>query len=170
MTISIHPLYFASIVVLWIFAYHAAYWIPAIARDRSLVCWSLGPLGISVVGLRQPPARQLVAQCLSAASVLMACSYVGLFVLMPPPVVGLSKTPLHVIGAVLAPPALFTAVRVLLIMWDQRFPLWGEARVLARVQRSLAVGAVVIFTDVGRVFVRERFGTTPNEFLAMVRA
>lgn len=170
MTISIHPLFFASVFVLWVLAYHFAYWAPAIARDRSLICWSLGPLGISVVGLRQPPALQVLAQCISGAVVLMAGSYGSLFLLTPAPVSGLAHTSVDVAAAVLLPAVAFTLVRLLLLLWEQQFPLWGEARVLARVERSLAVGAVVIFTDVGRVFVRERFGATPTEFLAMVRA
>jgi hypothetical protein len=51
----------------------------------------------------------------------------------------------------------------------RRYPLWGEARVMAQVQRSQATGATIIFTALGRSFLRDRFGVTPGEFTRMVR-
>jgi hypothetical protein len=48
---------------------------------------------------------------------------------------------------------------------DLRFPLWGEARMLALVERSRALGSRVHFTSAGRQLLRERFGATPREFL-----
>jgi hypothetical protein len=40
---------------------------------------------------------------------------------------------------------------------------------MAQVQRSQATGATIVFTTLGRAFLRNRFGVTPGEFTRMVR-
>jgi hypothetical protein len=165
----IQPLYLITVIVLWLVAYHVAYWIVAIVRDPSLVCWSVGPFGIAIVSLRQPPRRQLVSQLAIAAAVLACLAYTSLYLITPPPILGLSRT-LTVQAIVVATPVvLVTVARLIGILRDLRSPLWGEARVLTGVQRSLATGARIYFTPVGRAFLRERFDATPHEFLRMVR-
>ncbi|MGZ3676466.1 MAG: hypothetical protein ACXVCO_19355 [Ktedonobacterales bacterium] len=165
----IQPLYLMTVIVLWLIAYHVAYWIVAIVRDPSLICWGVGPFGITIVSLRQPPRRQVVSQLAIAAAVLACLAYTSLYLITPQPIPGLSRT-LTVQAIVVAiPVVLVTLARLIGILRDLRSPLWGEARVLTGVQRSLATGARIYFTPVGRAFLRERFGATPHEFLRMVR-
>ncbi len=170
MDLHVSLLYLVSTVIVWVAVYHVAYWATAIARDRSLICWSLGPLGISAVGLDEPRPRQIFAQLLWAALALVCVSYASLFLIQPAPITGLGTALGDHLAVLVVLVAVFSVVRVALIVWDHRFPLWGEARVLARVHRSVASGAMVIFTEGGQAFLRERFGATPHEFLAMVRA
>ena len=167
--LHIHALYLALIVLVWIAAYHVAYWLVALARDPSLVCWSVGPFGVSVVSLRRPPTRRLVTQFAVAAVVLAVLSYVSLYLLVPPPIAGLGRTFAAQVVTIAIPVVLITFARLFGVARDHRYPLWGEARVLTGVQRSLATGARIHFTPRGRVFLRERFGATPHEFLRMVR-
>jgi hypothetical protein len=167
--IQVNPLYFASILLAWVVIYHVVYTLTAIVRDPSLICWSVGLLGISVVQLEEPPLRQVLAQFAIAALALATAVYVSLFVLQPGPISGLGDS-LKLRAVALALPVVVIVGSHLLVMLRERhFPLWGEARVLTRVQRSLATGGVVIFTPAGRIFVRERFDATPGEFLRMVR-
>lgn len=169
MAIHVRPIYFTSVIVLWLLAYHVAYWSVAIARDSSLVCWSIGPFGISTVSLREPRASRLLAQLCFAAVVVACLTYASLFVIDPAPIDGLQHT-LIVQGLAIAIPVVaLTAAHLLGIIREQCFPLWGEARVLAGVQRSVATRARVYFTPSGRAFLHERFGATPHEFLRMVR-
>ena len=169
MDLHIHALYLALLVVAWIATYHVAYWLVALARDPSLVCWSVGPFGMSVVSLRRPPARRVFAQFGVAAFAVAVLSYVSLYRLVPPPVDGLGMTAADQVVTVAIPVLLITGARLFAVARDHRYPLWGEARVLTGVQRCLATGARVYFTPRGRDFLRERFDTTPHEFLRMVR-
>ena len=169
MAIHIHLVYFAAIVLLWIAVYHVAYWAVALARDPALVCWSVGPFGISVVSLREPRARRVLAQLVVAALALGAISYASLFTLQPPPIAGLSQAPRAELVVAAIPVVALTIARLVGVFRERRHPLWGEARVLAAVQRSLATGARVYFTPNGRAYLLERFHATPPEFLRMVR-
>jgi hypothetical protein len=167
--IHIHLLYFAAIVLLWIAVYHVTYWAVAVARDPGLVCWSVGLFGVSVVSLREPPARRVLVQLGVAALALAVISYTSLFALQPPPIVGLSQMPRAALLIVAISVAALTITRVAGVLHERRHPLWGEARVLTGVQRSLATGARIYFTPNGRAYLRERFHATPPEFLRMVR-
>ncbi len=169
MDIMVNPLFFASVLLAWVVVYHVVYSLIAIARDSSLICWSVGLLGISVVQLQEPPLRQLLAQFATAALALATAIYISLFVLQPGPITGLGDSLRVRAVAIVLPVVVIVGSHLLAVLRERHFPLWGEARVLARVQRSVATGGVVIFTQAGRVFVRERFGATPGEFLRMVR-
>lgn len=170
MPITVNPIYLASAVVAWMVVYHAAFCLVALARDRSLICWSLGPLGFSVIALREPPVRQVAVQLLAGGVAAAVAVYATLFVVHPAPVNGLDTLDYGPLLAVAVPVAAFTVARVALLFADLRTPLWGEARVLARVQRSMATHALVVFTPAGRAFLAERFGATPTEFMHQVRA
>ncbi|HLZ23089.1 MAG TPA: hypothetical protein VKQ30_13290 [Ktedonobacterales bacterium] len=169
MFMQIHLVYFAAIVLLWIAVYHIAYWAVALPRDPALVCWSVGPFGVTVVSLREPPARRVLAQLVVAALTLAAISYASLFALHPPPITGLSQAPRTQLVIIAIPVIVLTITRIVGVIRERRHPLWGEARVLTGVQRSLATGARIFFTPHGRAYLRERFQATPPEFLRMVR-
>lgn len=169
MSFQINLEYLATVVVLWLVVYHLVYWLIALARDTSLVCWSVGPLGITVVPLREPPLRLRLAQLVLATFTLAVLVYSTLYLVHPGPITGLDPTASGRLLTVLVPVGVFVLYRLAMIVRERRFPLWGEARVMAAVQRSRATGAIVFFTRSGRTFLRERFGTTPHEFLRMVR-
>jgi len=168
-SIHVNPLLLASVLLAWVVVYHIVFSLIAIARDSSLICWSVGLLGISVVQLEEPPLRQVLAQFATAALALATAVYFGLFVLQPGPIIGLGDSVRVRAVAIAVPVVVIIGSHLIAVLRERHFPLWGEARVLARVQRSLATGGVVIFTQAGRVFVRERFDVTPGEFLRMVR-
>lgn len=166
---GINPPYLAVIVLFWLLAYHLTYRLLSLAGDRSLVFWSVGPFGVNVVSLREPKVGRIVAQLLAAAAVLTVACYVTLYVLVPPPIAGLSRAPLDRLVVVGAPVAAVTLANLFGIVRERRYPVWGEARVLTGAQRSVASGARIFFTRAGRAFLRERYGATPGEFLTMVR-
>lgn len=169
MSIHINPIYLAVVILAWFAIYHLAYASIAIARDRSLVGWSIGPLGISAITMREPPVRQVITQLLCAALALAGASYISLYLLTPPPIAGLRQSVAAQLVVVTIPVALLTLWRILALLRERRFPLWGEARVLATIQRTRATGALVFFTALGKTFLRERFGATPGEFLRTAR-
>jgi len=166
---QINPEYLGTVVLLWLAVYHLVYWLTALTRDPSLVAWSFGPLGITAVGLREPRVRQRLLQLTLAGLALAALVYTTLYLVHPGPITGLNPEPSDQALTVGIPVAVVTLWRLIMILRERRFPLWGEARVMAAVQRSRATGALVFFTRGGRSFLRERFGATPHEFLRMVR-
>jgi hypothetical protein len=157
------------LVVAWLLVYHLVYTLIAVARDQSLVCWSVGPLGINVVTLREPPAGQVLAQLGCAGAAFGLAVYVSLFVLASHLIPGLSRSLQTMAAAVLIPVALMTIWRLIGILRAHRLPIWGEARVLALIQRSAATGALIFFTSSGRAFLRDRFNVAPGEFVRMIR-
>lgn len=169
MDIRIHTIYLLSVLLLWILVYHAAYWVIALARDSSLVCWSVGLLGVSIVSLRQPTIWRLLAQLCGGALALACAAYTSLFLLVPPPIPGLDRSTSTRVLAIGIPVLVLSALHLAGIIRERRHPLWGEARVLSVVQRGLATGARIYFTPAGRTFLRERFDVTPAEFMRMVR-
>ena len=169
MVIHVQLLYLASLVAVWIVTYHIAYWLVALSRDSTLVFWSVGPFGVSGVSFREPPVSRVFAQLIIAGGWVALLAYASLFMLTPAPVAGLDRTVAGKSIAVAIPVLVITLLRVIAIVLDRRFPVWGEARVLAQAQRSVATGARIFFTPLGRAFLRERFDTTPNEFLRTVR-
>ena len=57
MDLHVQPIYLASVIALWIIFYNVVYGLVAIARDRSLVFWSVGPFGVTVASLRSRATR-----------------------------------------------------------------------------------------------------------------
>ena len=169
MDVHIYPFYLVVVFLLWIVVYHIAFWTVALIRDPSLVCWSLGPFGISVVSLRQPSLSRVGTQLAAAAVALGCTAYGSLYLLMPPPIAGLDRAASVRALAVALPIVALSAIHLVGVVRDRIHPLWGEARVMSGVQRSVATGARVYFTPTGRAFLRERFDATPAEFLRMVR-
>ncbi|HUY75314.1 MAG TPA: hypothetical protein VMV29_00985 [Ktedonobacterales bacterium] len=169
-SVHINLLYLLAVALGWALVYYVVYAATAIARDSSLICWGVGPLGLTVVTLRRPAGRQLALQFASAGLALACVADVSLFLTHPGPITGLSETVGAELGVIALIVALATGARALANLRARRFPLWGEARVLAAVQRSVATGAVLFFTPTGRVFLRERFGATPGEFIQTMRS
>ncbi|MFI5272065.1 MAG: hypothetical protein ACHQ4H_03410 [Ktedonobacterales bacterium] len=166
---NIHPLYLAAIAACWLATYHLTYRLLSVAHDPGLVFWSVGPLGVAAVSLREPRALRVAAQLAVAGVALAAICYATLFLVSPPPIAGLGQAPLDRLAVVAAPVSAVTLAQLFAVLRERRYPLWGEARVLALAQRSAATGAHIFFTRSGRTFLHERFGATPSEFLMMVR-
>jgi hypothetical protein len=167
--IQINVLYLVSVIVIWLLVYHITYWLTETLNDPTLVCWSVGPLGLSAVSLREPRLARLITRLAITGLVVGALVYACLFALHPAPIMGLDQDPASRAVAAFIPVVVLTLIQLVGVIRARRFPLWGEARVMAQVQRSQATGAIIVFTALGRVFLRDRFGATPGEFTRMVR-
>ncbi len=169
-SVHINLVYLLAVALVWALIYYVVYAAIAIARDSSLICWGIGPLGLTVIALRKPAARQIILQFTAAGLALACVADVSLFLAHPGPITGLSETVSAELTVIAAIVAVATVIRALANLRARRFPLWGEARVLASVQRSVATGAVLFFTPMGRAFLRDRFGATPGEFIQTMRS
>lgn len=170
MGVHLNPVYLVIAAAAWLLIYHAAYRLALILRDPSLVCWGVGPLGMTTVSLRKPRASVLAGQFFYAALAMGSVVYFSLFVTSPAPVTGLPHTGSAVLVAVVAPVALVTLVALLAHARGRRYELWGEARVMSAVQRATALGVALYFTPLGRAFLHDRFNATPSEFIQTIRS
>ncbi|MEO7000234.1 MAG: hypothetical protein ABI068_00340 [Ktedonobacterales bacterium] len=170
LSLRVNTIYLIGAVLVWLLVYHIVYALTAITRDPSLVCWGVGLFGFTVIGLHRPSWRQVVARLFCAGVALGVVAFITLFIVQPAPISGLPQMLTNRLTLICALVMLATILRLMGAARDWRFPLWGEARVLASVQRSIATGAILFFTPLGRAYLRDRFGATPNEFLQTIRS
>jgi hypothetical protein len=166
--VQVHLIPVAWAVVVWVATYLLASWLVAMTQRSALVCWSVGIFGLAVVYLHAPTRGCRAAQVAVPALLVSLVCYASLYLSRPPPIGGLdhsSAARLVVLGGAFA---VVAALELWRLFGDLRFPLWGEARVMALVQRSRALGGLIHFTPAGRKFLRERFGATPREFVRTV--
>lgn len=166
--LQVHLFPVAWAVVVWVATYLLAGWLVAMTRRASLVCWSVGIFGFAVVYLYAPTRSFRAAQVAVPALLVSVVCYASLYLARPAPIGGLDQDTaarLVVLGGVFV---VVAALELWRLLSDLRFPLWGEARVMALVQRSRALGGLIHFTPAGRKFLRERFGATPREFVRTV--
>lgn len=156
-------------LMLLLATYELAAWLVALVHSRSLVCWSVGPFGVSAVFLRPPTLLSRILQAIVPAAAVACVSYLALQWAEPGALLLAAHGTLRRVALVLVPAAVAAGLQAVGLVGDLRFPLWGEARVLAVVERSRALGGRIHFTPAGRQFLRERFGATPREFVRAVR-
>jgi hypothetical protein len=158
-------LYLVGVVVVLLATYQLAGWLVAHLHQRSLVCWSVGPLGVSAVYLRPPSLLSRVIEAAVPAAAVAGVSYLMLYQVAPSALLVALNVPLRRVGLLLISAALAAGLQGIRLFGDLCFPLWGEARMLALVERSRTLGSRVHFTPAGRQLLRDRFGATPHEFL-----
>jgi hypothetical protein len=170
MAVHLNPFYLVITAVAALLVYHLAYRFALILRDPSLVCWGVGPLGVTAVALRKPGVSLRAMQFFYAALAMGAAIYFSLFASPDMSVVDIPHTEQAILLAVAAPVALVTLVALLATVHSSRYALWGEAHVLSAVQRATALGVVLFFTPQGRAFLHDRFNATPSEFIQTIRS
>ncbi|HEX8995595.1 MAG TPA: hypothetical protein VF812_06160 [Ktedonobacterales bacterium] len=170
MGVHLNPIFLVIAAAAWLIIYRLVYQLALILRDPSLVCWGVGPFGMTAISLRKPRASLIAGQFLYAAIAMSCVVYFSLFVTSPAPVTGLPHTGAATLVAVVAPVALVTLIALLAQARSRRYAVWGEARVLSAVQRATALGALLYFTPLGRAFLHDRFNATPSEFIQTIRS
>lgn len=166
--LQVHTLQLFWSLALWIALHEAAYLLLGMLRRRTMICWSIGPLGIATTYVREPGRVFLLAQLLVPAALAALFLRFVLFQVMSPPILHLPASALAQGFAIVISLALTSTLRAILLARDWRYPIWGEARLLRSVAWARATGAALCFTTFGRAFVRERFQVTPREFLQTV--
>ena len=170
MGLHLNPIYLIIDAVAWLLIYHLTYRIALILRDPALICWGIGPFGLTTISLRKPRISLLIAQFVYAALAMGCLVYFSLFVLEPAPILGIPHTGGAILAVVVAPVAVVTAIALMAQARRRRYALWGEAHVLSAAQRATTLGVALVFTPLGRAFLHDRFNATPSEFLQTIRS
>jgi hypothetical protein len=133
-------------------------------RNDPLICWAVGPLGITMLYLSELSSPFIILSVFLPAIVSGVVLYFGLFSTLPSPLELphrlLIEIPLITFGILLT-----SAFDILNALRDLRHPLWGEARILRTLQFLRASWTSIHFTAFGITFLRDHFGTTPTELL-----
>lgn len=164
--INVLPL--LGIVLLWLLTSQSISVVLAQLAGRSLIAWNVGLFGISAIYLNKPRAIQRFAHLLlppvaGAEAIYWVMGAEGLPVLGLPSSIDARLWLAIMLTLGLGFPRIVGALREL------RFPLWGEARMLDRVARYPSIGGNIYFTAVGRAYIRDRFGASPEEFIRIIR-
>jgi hypothetical protein len=170
MGVQLNPIYLVVAVAAWLLVYHLTYRFALILRDPALICWGVGPFGMTTISLRKPRPLLLIAQFVYAALAMGCVVYFSLFVLQPAPITGIPHTGAAILTVVVAPVALVTLIALAAQARGRRHALWGEARVLSATQRAITLGVLLVFTPLGRTFLHDRFNATPSEFIQTIRS
>jgi len=165
MHVTVHPAELTLLILGWIVAYEATYLLASALRADPLVGWSISPLGISTIFLGEPSRPYRLLQLLLPATVAAMVMYIGLFQTSPAPVSGLPHTVAAETTIALLSGLVISGGNIRRIVRDVRYPLWGEARMLHTVQLVRSLRGKVYFTTFGRIYLREEFGATPQDFL-----
>jgi hypothetical protein len=133
-------------------------------RSDPLICWAIGPLGLSTLYLSELSTPFIVLSAILPAVVSGLILYYGLFSTLPTPLTLphslLVEAPVVAVGVVLT-----SAFDLLNALRDIRHPLWGEARVLRTIQFLRASWAFIHFTPFGITFLRDHFDSSPTDLL-----
>jgi hypothetical protein len=166
--LQIHSLQLFWLLILWTGLHEGTYLLLGMVRWRILICWSIGPLGIATTYEREPGRVFSLAQLLLPAALAALFLRFAFFQAVPPPILNLPHGTLAQVFTMLLSLALTSSARVVMLVRDWRYPIWGEARLLRSLSWRRATRTAIYFTTFGRAFLRERFHATPREFLQIV--
>ena len=133
-------------------------------RSDPLICWAVGPLGITVLYLSELSTPFIVLGAILPAVISGFILYFGLFSTLPSPL-ELPHRLLFEIPVIAAGVVLTSAFDILNALRDLRHPLWGEARVLRTILFLRASWASIHFTAFGITFLRDHFDSNPSDLL-----
>lgn len=161
----VHLLPLLSLLLVWIAAYQILALMFAQLSRHSLVAWSLSIFGVMAIYLHKPNAVVRFAQLVLP---LVGAGMAAFWLTRVQPMLfsGLPNTKDVNLWIAAIETTLLGSPRILGALYELRYPLWGEARFIDRVARG---PHNIAFTTQGRSYVRERFDSTPEEFVRIVR-
>lgn len=155
---------FVGFLLLWLGFVECTRWLMRALRNDPLIGWAIGPLGISTLFLYEPSTRFILLSTIFPALVSGCLLYFGLFTTFPSPLILPHNVPTIVLALALG--IVVTSLGDCLhALHDLRYPLWGEVRILRNIQSLRASCASIHFTNFGRSYLREHFGSNPSELL-----
>ena len=153
----------AAFLVLWLVFFRCAHLFLTIFRHGPLVGWAIGPLGVTVLFLHEPPALYIWLDVLCPAIVSGTVLYVGLFTSLSP--VTLPHSPFIEILIISCGVLITSTGDLINALQDVRHPLWGEARILRNMQNLRTTWAKIHFTPFGYTYLRDHFGSSPTDLM-----
>lgn len=154
-------------LIVWIGLFEFAHVLIALMRGDRLIGWAIGPFGVTTMFLHQPSSTYILMNALIPCLVSGSVVYLSFFTNLPSPFY-VPRTLLYKIVLVTFG-VLFTSTSDFInALRDMRYPLWGEARILRRLQLLHASWASIHFTQFGLLYLHDQFGATPKDLLQVL--
>ena len=151
-------------LVLWLVLFGCAHLLVSLLCNDRLIGWAIGPLGVTILFMREPSTLYIVLGAIVPAIVSGCFLYLGLFTSLPSPI----SMPHHLLIeiVVIAFGVFITSFGDCMnALRDLRYPLWGEARVLRSIQFLHASWASIHFTRFGLSYLQDHFDSNPHDLL-----
>lgn len=152
-----------AFLVLWFVLFKCTHLLLVLLRRDPLIGWGIGPLGLSIVFLREPSTLFIWLDVVIPAIVSASTIYLGLFTQISPVV--LPHHPLFEVAVVIAGLLISSTGDLANALRDLRHPLWGEARILRNIQLLRASSAKIHFTPFGYSYLNDHFRSSPTDLL-----
>jgi uncharacterized membrane protein YdcZ (DUF606 family) len=152
------------LLVLWIVLFQCTHLLVMLLRREPVVGWAIGPLGVSIVFLHEPSTIFIWLEVVCPALVSGGTLYFGLSTRLSPVVLPAHHALVEI--AVIVVGVLLTSTKdVMNALRDLRHPLWGEARLLRKIQKLRASCARIHFTPFGYSYLHDHFRSSPADLL-----
>lgn len=162
-THMLNPIGIIVFLVLWIALSRCAHLLLVLFRHGRLLGWAIGPLGVTLLTLHEPSLFYIWLNVLIPALVSAIAVYVGLFTTLSP--LMLPHRPLIEAACIVIGILLTSTGDFLTAVWDTRFPLWGEVRILRTIHILRATWAKIHLTPFGMSYLSSQFGFQPADIL-----
>jgi len=159
----LNPTGLVILLVLWVVLFKLAHILPPLLRHDPLIGWAVGPLGVTVMSLREPSLLYIWLDVLFPACVSGGFLYLGLFTRFAP--ISLPHAPLVQILTIVCGVLLTSTLDVVNALRDVRHPLWGEARILRSILFLRVTWTKIHFTSFGYTYLSDHFGFNPIDLL-----
>ena len=153
-----------AFLLLWIIGVKLTRLLVTFLRNDPLIGWAIGPLGLTTLSLREPSTLSVLLDAICPALVSGSILYLGLFSPLSSPI-NIPRQPLIEILVIAGGVLLTSTGDFINALFDLRYPLWGEARILRNIQKLRASWASIHFTPFGLSYLHDRFGATPTDLL-----
>jgi len=151
-------------LVLWLILFGCAHLLVTLLRNERLIGWAIGPLGLTILFMREPSTLYILLDAIIPAIVSGCFLYLGLFTAFPSPIF-IPHHPLIEIVVIACGVFITSFADCMNALRDLRYPLWGEARVLRSIQFLRASWASIHFTRFGLSYLQDHFDSNPRDLL-----
>lgn len=162
----LNPIGILVFLALWIALSRCTHILLTLLRHERLLGWAIGPLGITLLTLREPSLFSIWLNVLIPALVSGVVVYIGLFTALSPFM--LPHGPVIEVVCVVVGMVLTSAGDILAALWDTRYPLWGEVRILRTIHLLRATWARIHLTPFGMSYLSKQFGFQPADILKVL--
>jgi hypothetical protein len=151
-------------LALWFILFWCAHMLVTLLHNNRLIAWAIGPLGVTVLFMREPSTLYILLDAIVPAIVSGCFLYLGLFTAVPSPIFIPHRPWIEIV--VIACGVFITSFGDFMnALRDLRYPLWGEARVLRSIQFLRTSWASIHFTRFGLSYLQDHFGSSPHDLL-----
>lgn len=151
------------VLIAWLALFVGTHILVTLVRQEPLVGWAVGPLGVTVLFLREPSLWYIWLDVICPALVSGGVLYIGLFSTIAP--ITLPHYPLFEAVVIACGMCITSARDVVNALRDLRYPLWGEARILRSIQLLRSTWTKIHFTPFGYNYLSDHFGANPTDLL-----